>query len=397
MDGTRSWNGNITEIEIEIHLMKNAYVRDLEANQQIHTTFLVGSKDIRQKKSGEPFLSLTLLDKSGDIDAKMWDNVAEVMDTFERDDFLKIKGVTQVFQNKIQLTIHKLQKIDDREADFADFFPSSRHDANEMMAELETIIASFKNPHLKGLLVAFFADPDIRQRYRIAPAAKTIHHGWLSGLLEHVLSMCKLADFTASHYPIVDRELLLTGVILHDIGKIHELTYQRGFGYSDEGQLLGHIIIAMRMLDEKIRLVDGFPVNLRILVEHMVVSHHGQLDYGSPKVPMFAEAMLLHHLDNLDSKMETVRGALERDKQLEGNWTGWINSLERVLLKKDRFLNPPTTSSVPTPATTSATAPVTMSATTQQPHAPESKPAAKALQGSMFGDKLLGALAQPKS
>ncbi len=389
MDGTRSWNGNITEIEIEIHLMKNAYVRDLEANQQIHTTFLVGSKDIRQKKSGEPFLSLILLDKSGDIDAKMWDNVAEVMDTFERDDFLKIKGVTQVFQNKIQLTIHKLQKIDDREADFADFFPSSRHDANEMMAELEAIIASFENPHLKGLLVAFFADPDIRERYRIAPAAKTIHHGWRSGLLEHVLSMCRLAIFTASHYPIVDRELLLTGVILHDIGKIHELTYQRGFGYSDEGQLLGHIIIAMRMLDEKIRLVDGFPVNLRTLVEHMVVSHHGQLDYGSPKVPMFAEAMLLHHLDNLDSKMETVRGALERDKQLEGNWTGWINSLERVLLKKDRFLNPP--------AATSATAPVTTPVTTQPSPTTESKPVTKAQQGSMFGDKLLGALAQPKS
>ncbi len=386
MDGTRSWNGNITEIEIEIHLMKNAYVRDLEANQQIHTTFLVGSKDIRQKKSGEPFLSLILLDKSGDIDAKMWDNVAEVMDTFERDDFLKIKGVTQVFQNKIQLTIHKLQKIDDREADFADFFPSSRHDANEMMVELEAIIASFKNPHLKGLLEAFFADPDIRQRYRIAPAAKTIHHGWLSGLLEHVLSMCKLADFTAGHYPIVDRELLLTGVILHDIGKIHELTYQRGFGYSDEGQLLGHIIIAMRMLDEKIRLVDGFPVNLRTLVEHMVVSHHGQLDYGSPKVPMFAEAMLLHHLDNLDSKMETVRGALERDKQLEGNWTGWINSLDRVLLKKDHFLNPP-----------AATPTVTTPVTTQPLPTTESKPAAKAQQGSMFGDKLLGALAQPKS
>ncbi len=381
MDGSGSWNGNFPEIEIEIYLMKNAYVRDFEANQQINTTFLVGSKDIRQKKSGEPFLSLILLDKSGDIDAKMWDNVAEVMDTFDRDDFLKVKGVTAIFQNKIQLTIHKIQKIEDREADFSDFFPSSSRDSEEMMTELAGIIASFKNLHLKGLLDAFFADPDIRERYRIAPAAKTIHHAWLSGLLEHVLSLCQLANFTAVHYPMVDRELLLTGVILHDIGKIHELTYQRGFGYSDEGQLLGHIIIALRMLDEKIRLVDGFPVRLRMLVEHMVVSHHGEMNFGSPKVPMFAEAMLLHHLDNLDSKMETIRGALDRDKQIDGNWSGWINSLERLLLKKDRFLNPQENISVVKEHVKSDS---NQSQRTQQ-------------SGSMFGDKLVGALKQQKS
>ncbi len=381
MDGSGSWYGNFAEIEIEIHLMKNAYVRDFEANQQINTTFLVGSKDIRQKKSGEPFLSLILLDKSGDIDAKMWDNVAEVMDTFDRDDFLKVKGVTAIFQNKIQLTIHKIQKIEDREADFSDFFPSSSRDSEEMMTELAGIIASFKNPHLKGLLDAFFADPDIRERYRIAPAAKTIHHAWLSGLLEHVLSLCQLANFTAAHYPMVDRELLLTGVILHDIGKIHELTYQRGFGYSDEGQLLGHIIIALRMIDEKIRLVEGFPARLRMLVEHMVLSHHGEMNFGSPKVPMFAEAMLLHHLDNLDSKMETIRGALDRDKQIDGNWSGWINSLERLLLKKDRFLNPQ--ESIP--------------AVKEQAkvHSNPSKPQQQ--QGSMFGEKLIGALSQQKN
>ena len=168
--------------------MKKVYVRDLEENQQVHTTFLVGSKEIRQKKSGEPFLSLMLADKTGDVDSKMWDNVAEVMHTFDRDDFLKVKGVAQVFQNRIQLTIHKLQKIDDTEADFADFFPSSSRNADEMMAELDAIVSSLTNPHLKALLDAFLSDPEIRTRYRIAPAAKTIHHAWLSGLLEHVLS-----------------------------------------------------------------------------------------------------------------------------------------------------------------------------------------------------------------
>ena len=366
--------------------MKKVYVRDLEENQQVHTTFLVGSKEIRQKKSGEPFLSLMLADKTGDVDSKMWDNVAEVMHTFDRDDFLKVKGVAQVFQNRIQLTIHKLQKIDDSEADFADFFPSSTRNPDEMMAELDAIIAAFTNRHLKALLEAFLGDREIRTRYRIAPAAKTIHHAWLSGLLEHVLSLCTLAQYTAAHYPFIDKELLLTGIILHDIGKIHELTYDRGFGYSDQGQLIGHILIALRMIDEKIRLVNDFPPKLRMLVEHMIASHHGQMEYGSPKVPMFAEAMLLHHLDNLDSKMETVRGSIDRDKQIEGNFTGWVSSLERVLLKKDRFMSPP----VEKPAAPAPSPAAGPTGATQPKHV------ANPPSGSLFADKLKGALIEPK-
>ncbi len=376
--------------------MKNVYVRDFEANQQINTTFLVGVKDVRQKKSGEPFLSLILVDKSGDIDSKMWDNVAEVMDTFEKDDFVKVKGVIQVFQNKLQMTIHKIQKVDDREVDFSDFFPSSARDSHEMMAELRGLIAEFTNPHLKALLTAFMDDPAIAERYRIAPAAKSIHHAWLSGLLEHVLSLCQLAKMTAAHYPFIDGDLLLTGVVLHDIGKINELTYHRGFGYSDEGQLLGHIIIALRMLDQKISLVPDFPHQLRLLVEHMIVSHHGELAYGSPKTPMFAEAMLLHHLDNLDSKMETVRGTVHRDKQLEGNWTGWVNSLERVLLKKERFLDV-----VPQPVAVDQNAENQQQVNKSHPapavvQAKSTAPPRNA-QASIFGDKLLGALSQPKN
>ena len=372
--------------------MKNVYVRDFEANQLINTTFLVSSKDVRQKKSGEPFLSLILADKSGDIDSKMWDNVAEVMDTFDRDDFIKVKGVAQIFQNKLQLTIHKIQKVDDKEVDFSDFFPSSQRDSHEMMAELNGIIAEFTNPHLKALLTAFFDDAAIAENFRIAPAAKSIHHAWLSGLLEHVLSLCQLGRLTAAHYPIIDRDLLLTGVILHDIGKIHELTYLRGFSYSDEGQLLGHIIIALRMIDEKIRLVPGFPHPLRLLVEHMIVSHHGELAYGSPKTPMFAEAMLLHHLDNLDSKMETVRGSIHRDKQLDGNWTGWVNSLERVLLKKERFLD-----AVPQPIPAEGSKQVEKPLSASAPAPAKSAVVQRSAQTSIFGDKLLGALTPPKN
>jgi 3'-5' exoribonuclease len=270
----------------------------------------------------------------------MWDNAAEVLDTFKRDDFVKVKGLLQVFQNKPQLTVHKIQPLSESEVDFADFFPASKRDRDEMFLELRSWIASMSNPHLKGLLDAIFADEAVALAFRTAPAAKTVHHAWLGGLIEHVLSLCTLAKFTAAHYVDVDFDLLLAGVILHDLGKITELTYARGFGYSTEGQLLGHIVIGMRMVEDKLRQMPDFPTPLRDLLLHMILSHHGEMEYGSPKIPMFAEAMLLHHLDNLDSKMELIRGMVERDRFLDGVWTGYSTALDRSVLKKQKFLNP---------------------------------------------------------
>jgi 3'-5' exoribonuclease len=321
--------------------MKSPYIAELQPGQMSTGVFLVHAKDVRQKKGGDYFLSLILADKSGDIDAKMWDNVDKVMDTVDRDGFVRVKGVPQIHQNRLQLTIHTLQAVPESEVDLADFFPASGRDADEMFAELRGIIAGMANPHLKGLLTAIFDDAGVARKYRRAPAAKSIHHAWLGGLLEHVLSLCTLCRAVGPHYPQVDIDLLVTGAILHDIGKIDELTYDRGFNYSDEGQLLGHILIGLRLVGDKIALIPDFPPRLRMLVEHLVASHHGTLEFGSPKVPMTAEAMLLHHLDNLDSKMETVRGAVEKDKLAEGSWTAYVPSLERTILKKDRFLNPP--------------------------------------------------------
>ncbi|MBY0502368.1 MAG: HD domain-containing protein [Bryobacteraceae bacterium] len=318
--------------------MKTPYISDLQPDQVTTGVFLVSVKDIRQKKSGDPFLSLILADKTGEIDAKMWDNVVEVMDTFERDAFVRVRGLPQIFQNKLQLTIHKLQAVPDSEVELGDFFPASRRDPGEMFAELNAQVNAMQNPHLRALLRAFLDDPEIARLYRLAPAAKSIHHAWLSGLLEHVLSLCTLAKVTAKHYAGIDEDLLLTGVVLHDIGKIHELGYERSFLYTTEGQLLGHIVIAMRMVDEKARQVPGFPPKLLTLVQHLVASHHGTLEFGSPKVPLFPEAMLLHHLDNLDSKMETMRGLIEKDARIAGHWTGYSSSLDRAVLKKDLYL-----------------------------------------------------------
>jgi len=333
--------------------VKSPFVADLQPDQSIHGTFLVLNKDVRQKKSGDPFISLVLGDKTGELDAKMWDNVAEILDTFERDDFLRVKGVVQVFQNKIQLTIHKLQRVEESQIELADFFPASARDPEEMWAELQGHIAALGNAHLKALLTAIFADEEIARLYKRAPAAKTIHHAWFSGLIEHVLSMAKIAKVLAPHYA-VDEDLVMAGVILHDIGKIHELTYERTFNYSDAGQMIGHIVMAMRMIDDKLRGLPDFPPKLRLLLEHMILSHHGTLEFGSPKVPLFPEAMLLHLIDNLDSKMESMRGALQKDARVEGNWTGYVGSLERIVLKKERFLEEGAAKPVPVPPVAAA-------------------------------------------
>jgi len=320
--------------------MKSPFVSELQPNQVITTSFLVHTKEIRQKKTGgELYLSLLLGDRTGELDAKMWDNVSDVIDAFDRDDFVKVKGLVQVFHNRPQLTIHKMRRMDDNEVDFGDYFPCSRRDPEEMWNELRGIVASVANPHLKPLLEAMLDDPDIAWRLRRAPAAKQIHHAYLGGLIEHILSLCTLARLTAPHYPQVDYDLLLAGVVLHDIGKIYELNYQRGFSYSTEGQLIGHIQIGLRMVADKLRALPDFPPRLRALVEHMMLSHHGTLEFGSPKPPQFPEALLLHYLDDLDSKMECMRALIENDRQVEGCFTNYSSAMERVALKKERYLN----------------------------------------------------------
>ncbi|MBS1876973.1 MAG: HD domain-containing protein [Acidobacteria bacterium] len=364
--------------------MKSPYVSELEPNQVISAIFLVQSKDIRQKKSGEPYLSLMLGDRTGDVEAKMWDNVSDVMHTFERDDFVKVKALYQIYQNRPQLTLHKLAKMDEREVDFADFFPASSRNPDEMFAELCGIVSEMRNPHLKALLELMFADERIAGLYKIAPAAKVVHHAYLSGLIEHVLSVCKLARMTAGHYAHVDVDLVLTGAMLHDIGKIEELTYDRGFGYSSEGQLIGHIVMGIQMIGEKLRLLPDFPPRLRTLVEHMILSHHGELEYGSPKVPLFAEALLLHHLDNLDSKMECMRALVEKDRHVDGCWTSYSTSLDRAVLKKARYLDPANG--------TPAAAEATPRPTVLQPVAVAASRPAPPPRTSIFGDKLKQAL-----
>ena len=332
--------------------MKDFYIGDClrHENKIITSTFVVVSKQIKPKKTGDPYLALTLGDRSGQIEAKMWDNVDDVLNAFEQDDYLKIKGLINKYKQRFQLTIHKLRKLGDSEIEFADYLPKTAKDIDELWRTLTGFISTFENPHLKSLVHAFMDDPEIAVAYRNAPAAKTLHHAYIGGLLDHVVSLFRSCDLICRNYAQVNRDLLLTGAFLHDIGKIHELTYNRSFSYTTKGQLLGHMVIELDMLRDKLALVPGFPEELKTMIEHLIISHHGQYEFGSPKLPMFPEALILHYLDDLDSKMEAMRAQFERESAHDGPWTSYNPSLGRPLLNTEKFLSPKKENSAEEPA-----------------------------------------------
>jgi len=320
--------------------MKEFFICDchLQENKVVTSSFVVASKQVKPKKNGEPYLALTLADRTGHLEAKMWDNVEESIDTFEQDDFLKIKGLVNKYKNRFQLTIHKLRRMGDAEIDYSDYLPKTSKDVGELWQTLAGFVATFQSPHLKALVELFMADPEIAERYRNAPAAKSLHHAYIGGLLDHVVSLFQLCDLVSRNYPQINRDLLLAGAFFHDIGKIHELTYNRSFSYTTRGQLLGHMIIELEMLQEKLAKLPDFPPELKTLLEHLIISHHGQYDFGSPKLPMFPEALMLHYLDDLDSKMESMRAHFVRESSMEGPWTSYNPSLARPLLDSQKFM-----------------------------------------------------------
>src|SRR5579875_636395 len=375
--------------------MKSPYIGSLTPNEAVTGQFLVLSKEIRQKRTGECYLTLHLGDRTGEMEAKMWDNVAEVMDTFDRDDFLQVKGLLQIHQNRMQFTVHKLRRLEEHEVDPSDYFACSERDPEEMFEELRATIAGLQNEHLRALLETLFSDAKLAALYKIAPAAKSIHHACRGGLLEHVLSVCALSRMTASHYKNIDLDLLIAGAILHDVGKVEELSYARSFGYSAEGQLLGHIVIGLRLVGAKVEQVPGFPPKLRTLLEHMIISHHGELEFGSPKVPIFPEALLLHHLDNLDSKMEAMRGALKREQAVEGEFTGWVAPLERIVLRKERYLGE-AQAAAPSLPPSAPGQPVAQTAREEKPGSNERRPENRPAATTLLGEKLRAVLEREK-
>jgi 3'-5' exoribonuclease len=321
--------------------MKEFFVRDCQQheNQTITSSFAVASKQVKTKKNGELYLAVTLADRTGQVQANMWDNVSDSLHAFEQDDFVKVKGMVQKYNGRWQLTLHKVRKLGDAEIDYSDYLPKTPKDIEQLWRTLGDFVDTIDNSWLKRLLKDFMADEAIAAAFKNAPAAKTLHHAFVGGLLDHVVSLFTVCDLAVRNYPQVNRDLLLTGAFLHDIGKIHELAYQRSISYTTKGQLLGHMIIELEMLHEKLFPIAGFPDELRILIEHLIISHHGQYDFGSPKLPMFPEALMLHYLDDLDSKMESMRAQFERESDLDSAWTSYNASLARPLLNTQKFLD----------------------------------------------------------
>ncbi len=318
--------------------MKPAYIADLKADQAITSFFLVAEREIRQTREGNAYLRLELADCTGSVEARMWENFEAAAQDIERNDFVKVRGRVEVYRNRVQLVVERIRRADDAEIEAVDYFPHTTQDIELLYGQLRELSQSLENPWLKRLVLSVIEDPEIRPKLKRAPAAKWMHHACLGGLLEHVVSLCGLCRAVAARYPEANLDLLLTGAVLHDIGKIDELDYERSFGYTTEGQLLGHIILELEIATKKMDAIEAFPRELKTVVQHLLISHHGQYAFGSPKLPMFREAVLLHYLDDLDSKMAAMRATMAAD-QGEGHWTGYSAALERRLLRVEQYLN----------------------------------------------------------
>jgi 3'-5' exoribonuclease len=322
--------------------VKSQFISDLADGQTVSSPFLVREKEIRTSvRTGTSWLQLELADRTGTISAKMWDNYAALAETFERGDVVQIRGRVKLYNGRKELTLEQIIPAAERDYDLGDFLPHTKYDVEKLYADLRAAIAGMKNPWLRQLLASVVEDPAIAPRLKRAPAAMTMHHAYLGGLIEHIASLIGLAEVVTAHYPDLDRDLLLTGVVLHDIGKLDELQYAREISYSDEGRLLGHIMIGVTLVQEKCRAIPGFPAPLAVLVEHLILSHHGSHEFGSPSLPQFPEAVVLHFVDDLDSKMAAMRASLEATSAGPGAelWSERNPSLRRALLLKDKYLS----------------------------------------------------------
>jgi 3'-5' exoribonuclease len=294
--------------------MKNLTVAELasmEGKPAFDEQFLVTALQERVGKNGKPYLTLTLGDRTGQVEARMWETAANSVQV-SRGDVAKVRCAAERYDGRIQLKLDKIRRADEGSYSLADYLPATTQDINELWAKLIAAVDGLADRNIKALLKSILEDPAIVPALHEAPAAKQLHHAWIGGLLEHIVSLLGLAEGVTGHYTDLNRDLIYAGVILHDIGKLQELRWKRGFEYTLEGQLLGHIQIGYMLVESHIAALPDFPPRLRLLILHMILSHHGKLEFGSPKLPMFPEAVVLNFLDDLDAKMQAMRTELER-------------------------------------------------------------------------------------
>ncbi len=319
--------------------MVKAFVMDLREGHSITSYFLAKQIQVRQRRSGEPYLTLVLADRTGELPGVMWDGVDDAVKRLVDGDIVKVQAVLGAYHGEPQLTVTRVRKAASDEVTLDDYLPRTDRDPAALAAALDAAIDAIRDPHLKRLLRELFADPDVRAAFSAAPAAKAIHHAVLGGLLEHTVSVVGLCGLLADYYPAVNRDLLIGAAILHDLGKVRELTWDRLFDYTDAGRLMGHITLGALMVEERIRAIPDFPPYVATSLLHCVLSHHGELEWGSPKRPKTLEAIVLHYAENLDGKVNSFLGFAERypDPQHPG-WTQFNKALDRYLYFGPRSL-----------------------------------------------------------
>lgn len=320
--------------------MTRRFVKQLADGEAIDEVYLVSDKQLRANRNGNLYLQLDLADRSGTINARQWNAGEAVFKSFDVGDFLQIRGKAQLFQGSMQIILNHVERVQPEKIglDLGDFLPHTPHDVDELLKRLRGVLLKLTNPHLRALVECFLMDADFLRDFCRAPAGIKNHHAYLGGLLEHVVTLLDAAERLLPLYPNLDRDLLLMGIFLHDIGKVRELTYGRSFGYSDEGQLIGHLVIGVEMLGEKAARVpdltgEPFPQELLLRLKHMIVAHHGTYEFGSPKLPMTPEAVALHYLDNFDAKVHSTTRDIREDRNALSAWTPYNPQTQRKLFK----------------------------------------------------------------
>lgn len=308
--------------------MKTQFIDDLKPGDFVDDVFMLSEKNMAQKRDGNNYLNVTLADKTGRIRGVVWDNVDQITNDISSGDFVHVSANVGEYKGVMQLVVRKITPFSADEVDPAEFLPTSRRNIDAMLERLQALGNSLEADHIKSLLNAFWDDPEFIRRFKTAPAAKKMHHAYIGGLLEHTLSMASLADKVAAHYSGVNRDLLIAGAILHDIGKTKELEYTFNINYSDQGRLLSHIVIGIEMIEEKAAAIEKFPKEQKLLLKHMVISHHGSREFGSPEPPKTIEAVLLNYIDEMDSKVNGIRDFIASEDSTE-NWTSYHRLLER--------------------------------------------------------------------
>jgi len=312
--------------------MKKRFITDIKAGDRVDDIFVLSEKILSQKRDGNNFLNVTLSDKTGTIKGVVWDNVDQIAAGITSGDFTLVNGSVGDYRGTLQVVIKKMEPISPDMIDPSDFLPQTSRDIEGMLERLIKITETIKTDYLKALIDAFFKDKEFVNKFKTAPAAKKMHHAYIGGLLEHTLSMVSLAEKIAGHYSGIDRDLLLSGTVLHDIGKIDEFEYQFKIDYSDKGRLLNHIVIGLKMVDDKLSGIEHFPEDQMLLLKHLIVSHHGTREFGSPEPPKTIEAVLLNYIDEIDSKVNGIRDFIASEDPDE-TWTSYHRLLERHFYK----------------------------------------------------------------